>query len=96
MDRFQDDSGRNFGGDDLRLSCPTTDGSSDQDSGEQDDCEEEMTGVFCRCERPTRGSRLASVERNVLDILVSRSHLDPNGSLIKPLPLTSGPMTYPV
>jgi len=72
VDGFWNDSGRRNNGDDVWHCGPTAYCPSDQNTGEQDGCEEEMTGVFSRSERTGREARLARVrvEWDVLDVLM--------------------------
>ena len=73
MDGIRDDGGGNDGGDDVWDGGPTADSSSHQDTCEQDGGEEQMTSVFCRCERTRCCARLSwsRVERDVLDVVNS-------------------------
>ena len=82
MDRFWNDSGGNFDGGDVWRGDPTAERSSHQDTGEQDGGEEKMASVFSGCKGATGGTRLAGarVERDVLDIMMSRAHLELSSS----------------
>ena len=73
VNRFYDDGRRNQIGDDFWRGEPTTDSSSDQNSGEKEGSEEETASVFCGCERTGGevGFIGARVEWDVLDIMRS-------------------------
>jgi len=75
VDGFWDDGREN--GDDFWHGDPTADSPSDQNSGEQYGGNEEMTGVFGRCEGTACGAWLARVrvEWDVLDVLMLWTHL---------------------